>query len=154
MMVAQFTGITLSLSIAGAIFVNEALSSLQDLLPMVSTADLSAILSGELASLVLYFSTGLRLTDVRSPVAGTSNTAIDAVPESLRGATIEIIVQSLGKVYIPAYVGAAIAFLLSFFLNVSLAAVVSESGADHLFFAGLQKKRAFHATDKSIPVTV
>ena len=53
-MVAQFTGITLSLSISGAIFVNSALSSLKELLPMVSTADLSAILSGEFLSAALH----------------------------------------------------------------------------------------------------
>ncbi|KAK0644431.1 major facilitator superfamily transporter [Cercophora newfieldiana] len=109
MMVAQFTGITLSLSISGAIFVNEALSGLRSLLPMVSQQEISAILSG------------------------TSDDAINAVPEALRGATIEAIVDALRKVFIPGYVAAAVAFVLSFFLN---------------------KKNAFGAAGKDIAVTV
>lgn len=122
MMVAQFTGITLSLSISGAIFVNEALSGLRDLLPMLSAEDLSAILSGKPHLLIRHFIG----TPSDNWQLGTSHDAINAVPEALRGATIKAIVDALRKVFIPGYVAAAVAFVLSFFLNVSYPYVWAE----------------------------
>ncbi|KAI1404102.1 major facilitator superfamily transporter [Hypoxylon fuscum] len=93
MMVAQYSGITLGLSIAGAVFINYAMLDLRSLLPAFSDEQLNAIISG------------------------TSGSAINLVPEELRGAVISIIVESLRKVFIPSFVGAAGAFVLSFFLS-------------------------------------
>ena len=95
MMLAQFTGITLGLSISGAIFVNKATDALQALLPFLTTADISSILSG------------------------TSSNAINLVPENLREDTLSIIVDSLRVVFIPAYVAAAVSLLVSLVINVS-----------------------------------
>lgn len=47
MMVAQFTGITAGLSVAGAVFVNQAQDALRSLLPALSSTEISAIISGE-----------------------------------------------------------------------------------------------------------
>ncbi|KAI1381391.1 major facilitator superfamily transporter [Hypoxylon crocopeplum] len=93
MMVAQYSGITLGLSISGAVFLNYAMMDLRALLPTFPDAQLNAIISG------------------------TSGSAIDLVPLELRPAVVSIIVQSLRKVFIPAFVGGAGAFVLSLFLN-------------------------------------
>ncbi|KAI2617413.1 major facilitator superfamily transporter [Hypoxylon sp. NC1633] len=93
MMVSQYSGITLGLSISGAVFLNYAMNDLRTLLPTFADEQLNAIISG------------------------TSGTAIDTVPLELRGAVVSIIVQSLRRVFIPALVGAAGAFILSFFLS-------------------------------------
>lgn len=45
-MIAQYTGITFSLSISGAIFINDGLKDLAKLLPDYSSAQLSSILGG------------------------------------------------------------------------------------------------------------
>lgn len=96
MMTAQFTGISIALSIAGAVFVNEALDDLAKILPTFSSSQLNGIISG------------------------TSSDAMQTVPEDLRPAVIEAIVNSLSLVYVPAFVGAALALLLSLFLSVSV----------------------------------
>lgn len=46
-MIAQYTGITFSLSISGSVFVNEGLKGLHKILPDFSSAQLSSILSGQ-----------------------------------------------------------------------------------------------------------
>ncbi len=46
-MFAQYTGITASLSICGAVFVNGGLKDLMELLPGYSSAQLNSILSGQ-----------------------------------------------------------------------------------------------------------
>ncbi|KAI6086547.1 major facilitator superfamily transporter [Hypoxylon rubiginosum] len=106
MMTAQYSGITLGLSIAGAVFLNYAMIDLRALLPGYPDDQLNAIISG------------------------TSGSAFETVPVELRGAVVDIIVDSLRKVFIPSFVGAAGAFVLSFFLN---------------------KKRFFHKGDE-VPV--
>lgn len=45
-MVAQYSGITLGLSIAGAVFINYAMLDLRSLLPAFSDEQLNAIISG------------------------------------------------------------------------------------------------------------
>lgn len=95
MMLAQFIGIVFGLSIGGAIFINEGLRSLRDLLPQISEAQLRGVLSG------------------------TSSNAVNVVPEELRDQTLKAIVESLKKLFIPAYVAAAVALLVSVFLKVS-----------------------------------
>lgn len=96
MMLAQFIGIVFGLSIGGAIFINEGLKSLHTLLPDLTDAQLRGVLSG------------------------TSSHAVDVVPEALRAQALSAIVDSLQKLFIPAYVAAAIAFIVSIFLKVSV----------------------------------
>lgn len=50
MMVAQYTGITAGLSVAGAVFINQATGSLVALLPMLSLKEINAIISGKQSS--------------------------------------------------------------------------------------------------------
>ena len=47
MMISQYTGITLGLSICGALFINKALEALRVLLPDYTDAQLNAITSGK-----------------------------------------------------------------------------------------------------------
>lgn len=74
MMLAQFAGIVLGLSIGGAIFINEALKALRLLFPDIAESQLRAIISG------------------------TSSDAISIIPVDLRGQAISAIVDSLRKV--------------------------------------------------------
>ncbi|KAG9949408.1 major facilitator superfamily transporter, partial [Aureobasidium melanogenum] len=73
MMLAQFTGIVMGLSIGGAIFINEALESLKALLLMLPEAQL------------------------RSVISGTSSDAISKIPIELREQAISAVVDSLRK---------------------------------------------------------
>ncbi|KFZ03942.1 hypothetical protein V502_10536 [Pseudogymnoascus sp. VKM F-4520 (FW-2644)] len=93
MMLAQFIGIVFGLSIGGAIFINTALSSLRSLLPLLSEADLRGVISG------------------------TSSNAIELIPVALRDDAVAAIVGSLRKLFIPAYVAAAVALVVSVFIN-------------------------------------
>lgn len=47
MMISQYSGITLGLSVCGALFINKALEALRVLLPDYSEAQLNAITSGK-----------------------------------------------------------------------------------------------------------
>jgi MFS family permease len=73
MMLAQFTGIVMGLSIGGAIFINEALKSLKALLPMLPEAQL------------------------RSVISGTSSDAITSIPAEFREEAVIVVVNSLRK---------------------------------------------------------
>jgi MFS family permease len=73
MMLAQFTGVVMGLSIGGAIFINEALKSLKALLPMLPESQL------------------------RSVVSGTSSDAISSIPAELREEAVVVVVESLRK---------------------------------------------------------
>jgi hypothetical protein len=73
MMLAQFTGIVMGLSIGGAIFINEALKSLKALLPMLPDAQLRGVISG------------------------TSSDAINSIPADLREEAVAAVVNSLRK---------------------------------------------------------
>lgn len=73
MMLAQFTGIVMGLSIGGAIFINEALKSLKALLPMLPEAQL------------------------RTVISGTSSNAITSIPAELREEAVVAVVHSLRK---------------------------------------------------------
>ena len=95
MMVAQLLGIAMGLSIAGAVFVNTALASLQAILPL-SRMQLQAALSG------------------------VSGELLKTLPLPQQAATVNILVATLGKTFILVYVAAALGLLLSLFLNVSL----------------------------------
>jgi hypothetical protein len=73
MMLAQFTGIVMGLSIGGAVFINEALRSLKALLPMLPEEQL------------------------RSVISGTSSDAINRIPAELREQAVDVVVDSLRK---------------------------------------------------------
>ncbi|KAI1119474.1 MFS general substrate transporter [Nemania sp. NC0429] len=94
MMIAQLSGLTFSLSIAGAVFVNTAQEALYKLLPDVPRAQ------------------------VQDLVAGATSNLIHTLPENVREAALEIIVSSLNKTFIVVYVGAIITLVCSaFFTN-------------------------------------
>ena len=125
MMLAQFIGIVLGLSIGGAIFIDEGFKALRVILPDLSEAQLRGVLSG------------------------TSSNAVDVVPEALRAQALEVIVASLTKLFIPAYVAAAVAFLTSIFLKVRLCpAQTGQVLSDiHLATQGVSR-RAFERVDE------
>lgn len=94
MMVAQLIGIGLGLSVAGAVFVNEAISALTVALPGAARSDLIAAISG------------------------ASGSFVSELPPELQFAAVEALVQTIQKVFY--YVSAAGVFglLLSLFLKV------------------------------------
>ncbi|KAF2966206.1 hypothetical protein GQX73_g7374 [Xylaria multiplex] len=93
MMMAQYTGITIGLSVSGALFVNKSLIGLRQLLPTFSDIELNSLISG------------------------TSGDGLDVVPVALRGQTIDILVNSLRDTFILSFVAAAVALVLSLFLK-------------------------------------
>ncbi|KAI0529974.1 major facilitator superfamily transporter [Xylaria digitata] len=93
MMMAQYTGITIGLSVSGALFVNKSLIGLCQLLPTFSDIELNSLISG------------------------TSGDGIDVVPVALRGRTIDALVNSLRDTFILSFVAAAVALVLSLFLK-------------------------------------
>ncbi|KAI1503399.1 major facilitator superfamily transporter [Biscogniauxia marginata] len=92
-MFAQYTGVTAGLSVAGAVFINLGLRDLGNLLPSFSEMQLSSILSG------------------------ASGEAFEQVPENMRDAAIDVIVDNLRKTFIPAFFGGAVVLIVSFFLS-------------------------------------
>ncbi|KAK3342063.1 major facilitator superfamily transporter [Lasiosphaeria hispida] len=105
MMVAQYLGVTFGLSVAGAVFVNDARNRLAQILPTFSDEQLTSLLSG------------------------ASDTALDLVPNELRGDVILAILDGLRKVFIPAFVGAAVCFLISGVLSKKRLFGENDSGA-------------------------
>ncbi|KAK4247367.1 major facilitator superfamily domain-containing protein [Corynascus novoguineensis] len=89
MMLAQLSGIALGLAIAGAVFINSAISHLMEVLPGVSREQL------QLA------------------VSGTSGAYLRSLSPALRAAATDAIVAALRKVFIPVYVAAAFSLVLS-----------------------------------------
>lgn len=73
---AQLGGIAIGLSIAGAVFVNRALVGLAAVLPNASHAEL------------------------QSAISGTSGTLLAELPEKTRDLALNVIVDSLRKVYV------------------------------------------------------
>ncbi len=47
MMMAQYIGITIGLSVSGALFVNKSLAGLRQLLPTFSEIELNSLISGK-----------------------------------------------------------------------------------------------------------
>lgn len=93
MMLAQFVGIVFGLSISGAIFINDALQALRVILPDIPESQL------------------------RQVISGTSSGVLSELSPVVIDETISAIVYSLRKLFIPAYVAAAVAFLVSIFLK-------------------------------------
>ncbi|KAJ8122256.1 hypothetical protein ONZ43_g1505 [Nemania bipapillata] len=89
MMIAQLSGLTFSLAISGAVFVNTAQNGLFQLLPDIPRLE------------------------VRNLIAGATSKLIDTLPEDVRIDALEIIVSSLNKTFIVVYVGAIITLVCS-----------------------------------------
>ncbi|KAH6695438.1 major facilitator superfamily domain-containing protein [Plectosphaerella plurivora] len=89
MMLSQLSGIAFGLAIAGAVFVNGAMTSLSLNLPHASHEELQMMLSG------------------------TSGSYYSSLTDSARELAIDAIVKALQKVFIPTYVGAALGLVLS-----------------------------------------
>ncbi|KAI9372485.1 MFS general substrate transporter [Aspergillus egyptiacus] len=89
MMLGQLGGIAYGLAIAGAVFINKAVTGLAALLPNVSQSELQLAISG------------------------TSGAYFRSLPEELRARCIEVIVSALQNVFIPVYVGAAVSLVVS-----------------------------------------
>ncbi|ROV90081.1 hypothetical protein VMCG_09794 [Cytospora schulzeri] len=93
MMIAQLTGMTLGLSISGAIFVNTATSELYKALPFVPQ------------------------NQVQQLIAGAAGNLLGTLNDSQRTQTLKVIVSSWQKTFIIVYVGAAVGLLCSTFLK-------------------------------------
>jgi MFS family permease len=95
MMLGQLGGIALGLAIAGAVFVNDAIANLTQVLPDLSREQLQLAISG------------------------TSGAYLRSLSPELRAAATDAIVKALQKVFIPVYVGAAFSLVLSVCFTVS-----------------------------------
>lgn len=91
---AQLTGMTLGLSISGAIFVNSATNGLY-----------KALLS-------------IPHDQVQQLIAGAAGNLLDTLNDEKRTQTLEVIVSSWQKTFTVVYVGAAVGLLCSVFLKV------------------------------------
>lgn len=96
MMLAQLSGIALGLAISGAVFVNDAI------------ANLSAVL------------TDASREQLQMAISGTSGDYLSSLSEDVRTAATNAIVEALRKVFIPVYVAAAFALVLSVMFTVCL----------------------------------
>lgn len=86
----------MGLAVAGAVFVNVALSNLQILLPDVPRSTL------QLA------------------ITGTSGAYFKSLSEDLQEQSTRVIVSAIGKTFIFVYVGAAVSLVLSILFTVSI----------------------------------
>lgn len=101
-MIAQLLGVSLALSVSGAIFVNTALQKLEDLLVGYSSAELEAAL------------------------LGLSGDFLSTLDPSQRSQALAIIVASLSKIFIPVYAASALGIVASLGLRrVKMAPAVS-----------------------------
>lgn len=92
---AQLSGIGFGLSISGAIFVNKAIDGITALLPDAPS------------------------DEIQLALAGTSTAYFNSLSPEIRAQTTDIIIAALQKVFIPVYVGAALALVLSVSFTVS-----------------------------------
>ncbi|KAK4690159.1 hypothetical protein P7C71_g6564, partial [Lecanoromycetidae sp. Uapishka_2] len=93
MLIAQLSGLTLGLSIAGAVFENLAQNGLAVLL------------------------TGISREEVQQLVSGTSSALFASLPADTRAQALDIIVQSLRTTFIGGYAAAAAAFVCALLMN-------------------------------------
>ena len=85
----QLIGPTISLSIAGTVLINTATSGLESLLPNTPVAE------------------------IKNAIAGTAGQLLSTLDAATRTQALNIIVNSIGKVYILAITAAAVAFVAS-----------------------------------------
>ncbi|KAE8137951.1 major facilitator superfamily domain-containing protein [Aspergillus pseudotamarii] len=104
MILAQLTGLTLGLSITGAIFVNVAQNRLYELLPKLPRAQVSRI------------------------VSGTSSGLLSTLPRHIREQALDIIVLAWRDVFTCVYVGAAISLVCAIFLANKRANIMAGAG--------------------------
>ncbi|KAF7889886.1 uncharacterized protein EAF02_002301 [Botrytis sinoallii] len=90
---AQLLGLAISLSIAGAIFVNSSLHGLENVLPTTP------------------------VKEIQLAISGASGTFFETLKPAAQEACLEVIISSLRKVYILVYIAAAIGFVTSLFLS-------------------------------------
>ncbi|MCJ1367960.1 hypothetical protein MMC16_007098 [Acarospora aff. strigata] len=104
MLIAQLGGIGFSLAICGAVFLNDAQRTISAILP------------------------GVPVAQIRQAILGTSSAFLDTLPAASRALTLDALVMSLRKVFIPVYVATAIGFLASLFLSNKRAFVPIAAG--------------------------
>ncbi|KAL2018286.1 hypothetical protein VTK56DRAFT_990 [Thermocarpiscus australiensis] len=103
MLISQLGGMTLGLSISGAVFVNTAVNNLESAL-------------------------GLPRLQISQLVAGASNHVLETLSPALRNLTLDIIVASWQKAFIIVYVGAAASLVVSILFRNGKANVVAAGG--------------------------
>ncbi|KAL2194379.1 major facilitator superfamily domain-containing protein [Corynascus similis CBS 632.67] len=103
MLIAQLGGMTLGLSISGAVFVNTAVDNLQATL-------------------------GLPRDQISQLVAGASNHVLETLSQEKITQTLDIIVSSWQKTFIIIYVGAAVSLVVAIFFKNGKANVVAAGG--------------------------
>jgi hypothetical protein len=101
---AQLGGMTLGLSISGAVFVNTAVNNLESAL-------------------------GLPRVQISQLVAGASNHVLETLSPDLRNLTLDTIVASWQKTFIIIYVGAAASLVVAIFFRNGKANVVAAGHA-------------------------
>jgi hypothetical protein len=119
---AQIGGIAVGLSISGAVFVNSAKNALISLLPHVPVAQIQEIISG------------------------TSSALFESLDDGERDLVLDAIVKALQKVFIVAYVGAAVCVVGSALLRVCLSPFYSSqfSSRSGISFAALRYSTREH----------
>ncbi|TEY81951.1 hypothetical protein BOTCAL_0030g00120 [Botryotinia calthae] len=90
---AQLLGLAISLSIAGAIFVNSSLHGLENVLPTTP------------------------VKEIQLAISGASGTFFKTLQPATQEVCLEVIISSLQKVYILVYVAAVICFVTSLLLS-------------------------------------
>ncbi|KAK4116095.1 MFS general substrate transporter [Canariomyces notabilis] len=103
MLISQLGGMTLGLSISGAVFVNTAVNNLESAL-------------------------GLPRLQISQLVAGASNHLLNTLSPAMRTLTLDIIVDSWRKAFVVVYVGAAASLLAAIFFRNGKANVVAAGG--------------------------
>ncbi|AEO71679.1 uncharacterized protein THITE_2124388 [Thermothielavioides terrestris NRRL 8126] len=103
MLISQLGGMTLGLSISGAVFVNTAVNNLESAL-------------------------SLPRDQISQLVAGASNHVLETLSPAMRTLTLDIIVASWQKAFIIIYVGAAASLVVAIFFRNGKANVVAAGG--------------------------
>lgn len=104
MLIAQLGGMTLGLSVSGAVFINTAEQGLAKALPNVPEDQLAQV------------------------VAGASNDVIASLSDELRTAAFEVIVSSWQKVFICVYVAAAVSLISAILMKNGRANIKISAG--------------------------
>ena len=101
--VAQLLSVSLALSISGAVFVNQALSGLQEVL------------------------IGRSRLELQSALTGLSGDFFSTLSTQERNLALSVIVKCLAKVFIPGYAAAALGTVAALFLSVRISANIFRS---------------------------
>ncbi|KAH7052141.1 MFS drug efflux transporter-like protein [Macrophomina phaseolina] len=105
MMIAQIGGIALGLACASAVFINGATEGLKNMLP------------------------GLPADQLQAAISGASSKVLQDLDEGSRQKALAIIVDNMGKAFIFAYVGAAVALVGSLALSRKRVFLPTAAGA-------------------------